>query len=83
MEAGDALLPIEVKATVNPRLRDTVRLRSFRREYPEQARAGLLLHDGDAVEWLAPDLLCGPLVACGLKIHTASAEHCSAKMASQ
>lgn len=60
VEAGDALLPIEVKATANPRLRDTVRLRSFRREYPEQARAGLLLHDGDAVEWLAPDVLAAP-----------------------
>ena len=60
VEAGGALLPIEVKATANPRLRDTVRLRSFRREYPEQARAGLLLHDGDTVEWLAPEVLAVP-----------------------
>ena len=60
VEAGNALLPIEVKATTNPRLRDTVRLRSFRKEYPEQARAGLLLHDGDTVEWLAPDVLAAP-----------------------
>lgn len=60
VEGGGALLPIEVNATANPRLRDTVRLRSFRREYPEQARAGLLLHDGDAVEWIAPDVLAAP-----------------------
>ena len=60
IEAGDALLPIEIKATANPRLRDTTRLRSFRREYEGQARSGLLLHAGDTVEWLAPDVLALP-----------------------
>ena len=60
IEVDDALLPIEVKATVNPRLRDCTRLRTFRREYPEQARPGLLLHAGDRVEWLAPDVLAVP-----------------------
>ncbi|MDE0039597.1 MAG: ATP-binding protein [Gammaproteobacteria bacterium] len=59
VETPDALLPIEVKATANPRLRDTVRLRTFRKEYPK-ARAGLLLHDGETVEWLAPDVLAAP-----------------------
>ena len=57
IEAGDALLPVEVKATGNPRLRDCTRLRAFRREYPDRARPGLLLHGGDLVEWLAPDVL--------------------------
>ena len=60
IEAGDFLLPIEIKATSRPRLRDTGRLRSFRREYEGQARAGLLLHTGDALEWLAPDVLAAP-----------------------
>ena len=60
VEAGDMLLPIEIKATANPRLRDTVRLRAFRKEYPEQARAGLLLHTGNTVEWLTPDVLAAP-----------------------
>ncbi|MDE0440952.1 MAG: ATP-binding protein [Gammaproteobacteria bacterium] len=60
IETPDALLPIEVKATSNPRLRDTVRLRTFRKEYPGKSRAGLLLHDGDSVEWLAPDVLAAP-----------------------
>ena len=60
IEAGDSLLPIEIKATANPRLRDTSRLRSFRKEYEGQARAGLLLHAGDTVEWLAPDVLAVP-----------------------
>lgn len=60
IESGDMLLPIEVKATANPRLRDTTRLRSFRKEYAQQARAGLLLHDGDTTEWLTPDVLAAP-----------------------
>ena len=57
VETGDTLLPIEIKATANPRLRDTTGLRIFRKEYPEQSRSGLLLHDGDTVEWLTPDVL--------------------------
>ncbi|MCE2461175.1 MAG: DUF4143 domain-containing protein, partial [Pseudomonadales bacterium] len=57
VEAGEMLLPIEVKATANPRLRDTVRIRAFRREYPERARAGLLLHSGETTEWLARRLV--------------------------
>ena len=60
IEAGGVVLPIEIKATDRPRLRDTGRLRSFRKEYEGQARAGLLLHAGEAVEWLAPDVLAVP-----------------------
>ena len=60
IETGDALLPIEIKASDKPRLRDTVGLRSLSREYPGQARSGLLLHTGDEVEWLAPDVLAAP-----------------------
>lgn len=60
IEAGDRLLPIEIKATARPRLRDTTRLRSFRKEYGGQARAGLLLHSGETVEWLAADVLAVP-----------------------
>ena len=41
IEAGDRLLPIEVKATARPRLRDITNLRTFRAEYGERARAGL------------------------------------------
>jgi uncharacterized protein len=60
IEDGGKLLPIEVKATGRPRLADAAALRSFRREYGEQARAGLLLHTGTSVEWLAPDVLAAP-----------------------
>ena len=60
VEAGGSLLPIEVKATTRPRLRDAVHLRTFRQEYGRSARAGLLLHTGTALEWLAPGVLAAP-----------------------
>ena len=60
VEAGDRLLPVEVKASPRPRLRDAAHLRSFRAEYGPRVRAGLLLHGGDTTEWLAPDVLATP-----------------------
>jgi predicted AAA+ superfamily ATPase len=60
VEAGRQLLPIEVKATSRPRLRDAAPLRAFRAEYGKAARTGLLLHTGTALEWLAPDVLAVP-----------------------
>ena len=60
IEAGGRLLPVEVKATSRPRLRDAEGLRSFRSEYGGSARAGLLLHTGRALEWMAPGILAAP-----------------------
>lgn len=60
IEAGAHLLPIEVKASEYPRLGDAKHLRTFRAEYGDQARAGLLLHTGSKLEWLAPDVLAAP-----------------------
>lgn len=60
IEAGNKLLPIEVKATASPRLADCDHLRTFRAEYGNKARAGLLLHTGSSVEWLTPDVLAVP-----------------------
>lgn len=60
IEVAGRLLPIEVKATDRPRLRDAAHLRTFRAEYGSMARAGLLLHTGRSVEWLAPDVLAVP-----------------------
>ena len=60
VETDGRLLPIEVKATSRPRIKDAAHLRSFRAEYGDEARAGLLLHTGDAVEWLLPDVLAVP-----------------------
>lgn len=60
IEAGDRLLPVEIKASTRPRLADAVHLRSFRAEYGKRARAGLLLHGGQTLGWLAPDVLAAP-----------------------
>jgi len=60
IETGGKLLPIEVKSTTRPRLSDAAHLRTFRTEYGKKARAGLLLHAGSTLEWLAPDVLAVP-----------------------
>ncbi|MBK6426599.1 MAG: ATP-binding protein [Blastocatellia bacterium] len=60
IETEGRLLPIEIKASTRPGLSDAARLRSFRAEYGDMARPGLLLHTGTALEWLAPDVLAAP-----------------------
>ena len=60
IEVDGGVLPIEVKATRRPRLGDTAGLRAFRAEYYQTARAGLLLHGGDSVEWITPGVLAAP-----------------------
>ena len=54
------LLPVEVKATSRPRLADARSLSTFRAEYPERTRAGLLLHTGSELSWLADGVLAAP-----------------------
>jgi uncharacterized protein len=60
IESGGQLLPIEIKASARPRLADAAHLRTFRSEYGKKSRAGLLLHTGNTLEWLAPDVLAAP-----------------------
>ncbi|MBI2959004.1 MAG: DUF4143 domain-containing protein, partial [Betaproteobacteria bacterium] len=60
IESGGRLLPVEIKASARPRLADAKHLRTFRDEYGKKSRAGLLLHTGTALEWLAPDVLAVP-----------------------
>ncbi len=60
IENRGRLIPIEVKSTTRPRPRDAAHLRSFRSEYGDASRAGLLLHDGDTVEWMTPGILATP-----------------------
>jgi predicted AAA+ superfamily ATPase len=60
IEARGRVLPIEVKATERPRLGDAAHLRTFRSEYVKKACAGLLLHTGTMLEWLAPGVLAAP-----------------------
>ncbi len=60
IESEGQLLPIEGKATKRPRLRDAAHLRTFRQEYGRAARSGLLLHGGNSLEWLTPEVLAAP-----------------------
>lgn len=60
VEANGKLLPIEVKSSARPRLGDAKHLLSFRAEYGKKSRAGLLLHTGSQIEWLAPGVLAAP-----------------------
>lgn len=60
IEHRDQLLPIEVKTSERARVEDGRHVQSFQREYGSRARAGLVLHTGDAVEWLAPRVLAAP-----------------------
>ena len=60
VEAGDRLLPIEVKATTSPRFRDAEGLRAFQAEYGDSARPGLLLHAGTEVSWIGSGVLAAP-----------------------
>lgn len=60
VEAAGGLLPIEVKTTRKPRFRDVAHLRTFRAEYGERSRPGILLHDGELLDWMTPDALAVP-----------------------
>ncbi len=60
IERKGKLMPIEIKATSRPRVSDGRHLQTFREEYGKSARAGLVLHTGTAIEWLAPGVLAAP-----------------------
>jgi hypothetical protein len=60
VEYGSEVLPIEVKASAGVRLGDARALRRFRQEYADVSRAGLLIHAGRDLRWIAPDVLAAP-----------------------
>ena len=60
IDARGTLLPIEIKASDTPRTSDIKHLLAFKAEYGKRSRAGLLLHTGTAIEWLAPGVLAAP-----------------------
>ena len=60
IEHRGGLLPIEVKAGGRPRPRDYRALEAFRDEYPDLVHGGLLLHDGEEVQWLSRGILGAP-----------------------
>ena len=60
IERGRDLVGVEVKATTSPRAADARHLLTFREEYEDAVRGCLVLHAGDAVEWLASGILAVP-----------------------
>jgi hypothetical protein len=60
VEWNGRLLPVEVKATPQPRLADARHLITFRAEYPDLSRAGLLLHTGAETGWIAEGVMAAP-----------------------
>ncbi len=60
VEAGEQLLPREVKAAANPGYSDTRGLRAFREEYRGRFAGGLLLHGGAEMQWLSEHILAVP-----------------------
>lgn len=60
VERGTETLPIEVKATPRPRLRDAQNLLAFLQEYPDKARGALLLHVGSETFWIQERVLAAP-----------------------
>jgi predicted AAA+ superfamily ATPase len=60
VDLNGRLLPIEVKATTEPRLADAAHLHVFRAEYGEQSLPGLLVHGGNRMEWLSGEVLAVP-----------------------
>ena len=60
IETEGKVLPIEIKSTSCPRVKDAANLIAFQHEYGADARTGLLLHNGTEIEWLTPTVLAAP-----------------------
>ncbi len=60
IEAGDRLLPIEVKAAARVGHAETRHLRTFGEQYGDSVHGGLLLHTGTDVFWAAEGILAVP-----------------------
>lgn len=60
IEAGDRLLPIEVKASSRPTPGDVRHLRAFRQEYGPAVVGGLILHGGDETFRMEEGIVAAP-----------------------
>lgn len=59
-EAGQSLIPVEVKATDRPRPRDWSNLVEFRNRHGEKVKGGILLHAGRQMDWVSERILTVP-----------------------
>ena len=60
IEAGERLLPIEVKATARPSSGDLASMRAFMDDLSDRAPGGVLLHCGEEVFRIADRVLAAP-----------------------
>lgn len=60
IETPAGVVPIEAKTTRRLRPSDARHMLAFLEEYPDLAGAGVVLHTGEAVEWIADDVLAVP-----------------------
>jgi predicted AAA+ superfamily ATPase len=60
IETEGKVLPIEIKSTSRPRVKDAADLIAFQHECGADARAGLLLHTGTEIEVLTPTVPAAP-----------------------
>lgn len=60
IETEENVLPVEIKSTSHPRVKDAAGIIAFQKEYGKKARAGLLLHNGKETIWLTPTVLAAP-----------------------
>ncbi|MBI2437715.1 MAG: ATP-binding protein [Lentisphaerae bacterium] len=63
VEFGDRVVPMEVKASSQPRLADIQGLKAFLNEYPGTAGHGILLYAGNRVERMTERIWAVPLAA--------------------
>ena len=63
IELPAALVPVEIKATTNPGLKDITGLRAFLDEYGARVPHGVLLHAGDRTMKMADRIWAVPLAA--------------------
>ena len=60
IETANAVIPIETKSSKRVHIGDAKHLRTFRQQYAQISRAGLLIYTGDDVKWLTDDVLAVP-----------------------
>ncbi len=60
IEESNRLIPIGVKASGRPRVADAKHLHTFREHYSNRSRCGLLLHNGETLRWITPNVLAAP-----------------------
>ena len=60
IETDGKVIPIEVKSASKLKVKDAANLIAFQKEYGKAAQSGLIIHNGQNMEWLTPTVLAVP-----------------------